>query len=939
MRMPHPARVRVVLAVVGVVACGAVLTGGVVSPSWAEAAERPDSAEQAVLGGFALGDGVEGMIDPRSGAFSFALPVAGVSLGWDSRAAGVDRSGLGEGWSVAGVAKVDTEGGMRVSPASGGVFVANASVPSGLEGYLLGDVVFRQGHVQVPASADGSRGAVDAAFELVELGGVRTFFSAEGDPVVRLDANDNRSDWSWEPGHRLVRATDVSGVTTTLDWSDPGRVQVVTGAGASQVTGAVEVDGGRVSAVVDATGGRVRVGYTPAGLVKTITAVAGAATEVSWQALVDGQTAVDRVRVIEQATGAELSARQWTAQAGLASGWPAQQVPAVAGSAVSGSAVAGSGVADSAGSGSAVTAGAGGYVTAVTDGSSTVVSEFDGLGLLLTRTDTRPDPTTDGPDTGTPATTTAYTYDGFDRLTLALDGTRYTYDATNQPVTETTPDGVTIRTGYWASGQRATHTQDDTTAATVFHWDGTTLLNDTHTSPEASGTAAYLLGVGRHARTLGSPASTVFSEADFHGNVTELTGPDANVTTSYDYTDYGVTTTRQHTDDEHDAGPLVGDAHRNPFQYAGEYTNPTGTQHLQVRTYDPATMRLTSVDPEPQHNRYHYAALNPITLADPTGRIPDLPDWGKALLAGVGLALALTGFGTAISAVATASSIGAMTIGTKAVLLGTGIVAAYDLTATVLDTVDVFMPEFLDDQTALILGATSVGAGAATAIAGIGARALTRVDINRTLALGPGVAENEARHLVEWAGRIAKQGQDKLSKFGITADRRDLARSLNDRIVEDLRTSEPGWTYSGHRAELEKFDNMVKDWEPSQQVRPNQLDYGKNMGAKKVHVDSGLGKRMRNVVAADAFAAMWQSRALTTQVRNERDSIAKILESSQQSNANGQEWLYPRGANKTVVYVPGYQYLDKEGFIMWDNHFFGWGVRWKYQHRASGHEV
>jgi hypothetical protein len=216
------------LAVVSFAVSGALVADAVVEPArfGGQAASEP-----AVLGGFAIGDGVEGLVDPSTGTFSVTLPVAGLAVSWNSSAAAVDRSGLGGGWAIAGLAQVDVEGGVRVAPSSGGVYDAVESVPSGLAGYLLGDVVFRQAHERIPARADGRRAEQDTAFELIELGGMHTFFSADGDPIVRVDANGNRADWEWSSGHRLVRAIDAAGVVTVLDWSDPGRVDITTGSG------------------------------------------------------------------------------------------------------------------------------------------------------------------------------------------------------------------------------------------------------------------------------------------------------------------------------------------------------------------------------------------------------------------------------------------------------------------------------------------------------------------------------------------------------------------------------------------------------------------------------------------------------------------------------------------------------------------------------------
>src|SRR6478735_9028180 len=91
-------------AVLGGVVCAGLVVGGV-SPSWA--------------GDFGMGAAVQGTVAERSGAFSFEVPLGGVTLGWDSAGPGEGRFGFGPRWSVAGIGFVDTEGGVRVVPSRG----------------------------------------------------------------------------------------------------------------------------------------------------------------------------------------------------------------------------------------------------------------------------------------------------------------------------------------------------------------------------------------------------------------------------------------------------------------------------------------------------------------------------------------------------------------------------------------------------------------------------------------------------------------------------------------------------------------------------------------------------------------------------------------------------------------------------------------------------
>jgi RHS repeat-associated protein len=223
-------------------------------------------------------------------------------------------------------------------------------------------------------------------------------------------------------------------------------------------------------------------------------------------------------------------------------------------------------------------------------------------------------------------------YDASGNLTQAADDSTFTYNAQNRPVTETV-DGTTITTEYWADGtRRKVETEGaDGVRSTEFVWDGGTLVGETHRQgDEITGTASYLIGAGRHARTTTRPDGfeTNVLTADRHGNVTELTDADGTVVERYGYADYGREVTRGAGGI--DVSPAdgacgvdgVGDPARNPFRYAGEYTDPTCRQNLDVRSYDLATMRFISADPAAVMNPYGYTDANPVMRVDPTGNTP-----------------------------------------------------------------------------------------------------------------------------------------------------------------------------------------------------------------------------------------------------------------------------------------------------------------------------
>lgn len=350
------------LGLSGLVCVG--LLAGVVSPAWAD--QRDDGAPAVELGSLTLGDGLEGMLGESDGSVRFEVPVGGLSLSWDSRLAGVNRYGFGERWGIAS-ASVDTDGGVRVRPASGGVFEADASQPSGLSGYSGHDVVFRAAEpgAQLEARPDGAVDAQPYAFELHELEGRRTLFNANGDPIATIGTSGDRTDWVWAEGEQSVLAEIVSvdGVSTALDWTDtevtfrPGSnvTSPAPGSGAGGVWRVALRDGALVS-VTDPLDQVTHVSYDDAGLVTSIGAASGAVTSVAWGTGDDAVPRVSTLRVHDE-DGAELSRREWSAGEGGAtsSGWPAMSAGGLSRS---------------------------GFSTTVSDGATRVESTFDAWRLL-----------------------------------------------------------------------------------------------------------------------------------------------------------------------------------------------------------------------------------------------------------------------------------------------------------------------------------------------------------------------------------------------------------------------------------------------------------------------------------------------------------------------------------------------------------------------------
>ncbi|MDR5699377.1 RHS repeat domain-containing protein [Agromyces aerolatus] len=312
------------------VASAALVTGSLTAAD----AEGPADPPASVVGGFSLGDGLEGTIDERVGAFRFTVPVGGLALSWDSRGLAEDRSELGAGWTW-GLSRVETAGGVAVHPATGGRFPADATHPSGLAGYDVEDVVFAQVRGALPGRGvelPGFPTRIEYAYALHELGGAVTYFNATGDPVAHLDRFGRRTDWAWHDsaGQRLTGVIDPDGMVTTVDsTSEPGRVVVRPGASlapGSESAGSawrLDLDDGRVASVTDASGGRISLGYDRSGLVSAVSGVSGGITRVTWRMHADAVARVSSVRTTD-GSGAELSRRDWEPgpDGGLSTGWP-----------------------------------------------------------------------------------------------------------------------------------------------------------------------------------------------------------------------------------------------------------------------------------------------------------------------------------------------------------------------------------------------------------------------------------------------------------------------------------------------------------------------------------------------------------------------------------------------------------------------------------------
>jgi YD repeat-containing protein len=297
---------------------------------------------------------------------------------------------------------------------------------------------------------------VEYAYSLVYRGGLTDYFNTTGDLVARVDGFGARTDYVWDQGasHRLVAVIDGVGNRATINWTGVG-VKVVTPQRSDGMVSrtVLEVTGGRLVSVTDPTEERVVFEYQDTGLLERVVSASGAVTEVSYQTLpstIAPITAVDRVRVVDQTTGATLSTREWD----VLGDHNAQGYPAYAGEA----ALWGSGDDQYR------------YRTQLSDGATNVVSEYNSMGVMRTRQvvvssgagdvtaqeqqfiypgtedDGVPDPQNLPKQYQKPTQTTVVSRD--DRGHTRNVSEQAVFDATGRPIKQVSVDGTVTETVY-----------------------------------------------------------------------------------------------------------------------------------------------------------------------------------------------------------------------------------------------------------------------------------------------------------------------------------------------------------------------------------------------------------------------------------------------------------------------------------------------------------
>ncbi len=312
-------------ALVGAVSLALVAVVLVVpSPPAAQAASTP-------TGALALGAGMSGRVDPRTGQFSVTVALAhvkglgqaGVSfdLSWqqDRASASVDRSGWGMGWSL-GTTFITTNGLKRVYPSTGGSYTLDPTEPSGLTDYKLRDLVFKQLTAPRTLRARAGAAAVAYAYTIAYDDGRVDYFDGNGNLVARTDRFGNRTDVRWQSPMsgvwRPTTITDSYGLTTTFAYAGRSQVTISSPERADQITPVTTVTLSdtvagagtyTVTAVSDPVGQQTTFGYGrsggPASFLSSVQSAAGARTAITYQtpAYQSGLVAVKTLQVTDTA--------------------------------------------------------------------------------------------------------------------------------------------------------------------------------------------------------------------------------------------------------------------------------------------------------------------------------------------------------------------------------------------------------------------------------------------------------------------------------------------------------------------------------------------------------------------------------------------------------------------------------------------------------------
>ena len=232
-----------------------------------------------------------------------------------------------------------------------------------------------------------------------------------------------------------------------------------------------------------------------------------------------------------------------------------------------------------------------------------------------------------------PTGTTAYSYDGADRLTqagsttytydengnqLSAGSRTFTYDLANR-VRTTRLKSTTTTYSYDGDGVRLqSSTGSSSSRKTNFLWDLNHPLPQIALERNGSGSLLREYAYGERRISMTSGSNTSYYHYDGLGSVANMTSSSGARRWTWSYEPFGSIRTEQRSG---------GNAPTNFMQFTGEYLDPTGLYHLRARQYDASLGRFLRPDPaghgvgSPFIASYVYAANRPTVLVDPSGEI------------------------------------------------------------------------------------------------------------------------------------------------------------------------------------------------------------------------------------------------------------------------------------------------------------------------------
>ncbi|MFF1357691.1 DUF6531 domain-containing protein [Streptomyces sp. NPDC058297] len=220
------------------------------------------------------------------------------------------------------------------------------------------------------------------------------------------------------------------------------------------------------------------------------------------------------------------------------------------------------------------------------------------------------------------------------RLSRKPDTWRYEWDAEDRLTSAITPDGTRWRYTYDPLGRRTAKLRLAADGETVvervdFTWDGTTLCEQTTTSPELPNPVTLtwdhqgLRPIAQTERISAAGAEAHQSEIDsrFFAIVTDLVGTPSELVDEQGEIAWRTRSTLWGT-----TAWAADSMTYTPLRFPGQYFDPeTGLHYNYFRHYDPETARYLSPDPlglTPAPNPATYIN-NPHTWTDPLGLAPD----------------------------------------------------------------------------------------------------------------------------------------------------------------------------------------------------------------------------------------------------------------------------------------------------------------------------